>query len=168
MDLKWQADAACVGTDPELWFSEDDPSIVHAQSICAQCTVRDECIAEAIASSTADGIRGGVRLLKRTWHAQWARIGPGTNGAKALAVLRQHTAVTVIDLMAATGLAAEPARRAILDLVALGLVEHCGNRSNRTGPKWGKLYRIRPSIPEHIQALAAQAEGTNVEMDVAS
>jgi WhiB family redox-sensing transcriptional regulator len=66
----WRARAACVGRPTSWWFSADE-SIESARAlrVCRDCTVRAECLTEALAveSSKGDmhGIRGGVTAQRR-------------------------------------------------------------------------------------------------------
>lgn len=54
----WAESAACVGKDPEIWFS---PLLAdEAVSICATCTVRDSCDDFAARWDESDGIWAGV------------------------------------------------------------------------------------------------------------
>lgn len=39
----WQADAACVGADPDLFFPTKGETSAEAAAICAGCTVFDLC-----------------------------------------------------------------------------------------------------------------------------
>ncbi len=55
----WQSRAACDGTDPELFFAEDENSIAEAKAVCARCPVRADCLDWALANRP-DGIWGGL------------------------------------------------------------------------------------------------------------
>lgn len=74
----WSERAACIGTDPRLWF--DTVSPVHrrrAREICAICPVRRECLdaamdeeqltGESVAQNLKrrHGIRGGMTPFER-------------------------------------------------------------------------------------------------------
>ncbi len=52
---------SCVGSD-EAWrfFSEDIPDQHRAQQICASCTVRVECLRDAVGIGVEYGVWGGV------------------------------------------------------------------------------------------------------------
>lgn len=76
-DQTWRLQAACAGTDYEMWFSEGKTAR-EALEICngsrnnAPCPVRDQCLADALGEKLQYGIRGGKTapqrelLLKRT------------------------------------------------------------------------------------------------------
>jgi len=52
---KWESTPACVGTDTELWFNEDDePGYKEKnllQRICAGCEVKSQCLNYALRHS---------------------------------------------------------------------------------------------------------------------
>jgi WhiB family redox-sensing transcriptional regulator len=56
--------AACIGTDPALFFPEPGDTETEAQAvaICAGCSVRAACLARALANGERFGIFGGVNL----------------------------------------------------------------------------------------------------------
>ena len=61
----WRSRAACLGTDPELFFpvAETGPlydaQVAAAKHVCARCPVATECLAEAMARIPY-GIAGGL------------------------------------------------------------------------------------------------------------
>lgn len=74
----WRTLAACVGTDPELYFPAAetgpgyDAQVAAAKTVCAGCPVVAACLAEALAR-IPDGIAGGLtaderRALRRRDH----------------------------------------------------------------------------------------------------
>jgi hypothetical protein len=60
-------DAACIGTDPALFFPEpgDTETEARAVAVCAACTVRAACLARAIANGERHGIFAGVNFETR-------------------------------------------------------------------------------------------------------
>ncbi|GAA3357855.1 WhiB family transcriptional regulator [Saccharopolyspora gregorii] len=81
----WEREAACAGTDPRLWFGEDDVresgSDAHrrrenAKAICRTCPVLTDCLVDELMRPHTEqhGIRGAttpgerVRILAR-WRA---------------------------------------------------------------------------------------------------
>jgi WhiB family redox-sensing transcriptional regulator len=58
----WIEQAACVGTDPEIWFTVDPASFEYcvAVSICKRCEVRRPCYESAIMRREHYGIWGGI------------------------------------------------------------------------------------------------------------
>lgn len=73
MSREWVARAACVGYDPELWFTVESPhrgsmaAIAEAQLVCARCEVSSECLAEALRDRVVDGIWGGLLPSERAY-----------------------------------------------------------------------------------------------------
>lgn len=63
--LSWQADAACRGVSPDLFFPEDEASETAAKAICATCPVRVSCLAFALAREQRYGIWGGLNERER-------------------------------------------------------------------------------------------------------
>jgi WhiB family transcriptional regulator, redox-sensing transcriptional regulator len=67
---RWREYAACLGTDPDLFFpvSESGPSggqIWRAKQVCHSCPVRLDCLAWALRHGVADGIWGGRTATER-------------------------------------------------------------------------------------------------------
>lgn len=62
----WHADALCRDFDLALWFPAKGERTQPALDICGRCTVRLECLEEAIADPSLDfGIRGGMSANAR-------------------------------------------------------------------------------------------------------
>ena len=70
----WVDDALCADMDPELWFPttvserRGDP-YREARAVCARCTVRDACLADALrvdAEHGAHGMRGMLTPAQRS------------------------------------------------------------------------------------------------------
>jgi WhiB family redox-sensing transcriptional regulator len=68
----WHLDAACVRTDPEVFYPLDlDPGsagVVAAKRICASCPVRRECLTDVMAAEDPArrwGISGGTTPSER-------------------------------------------------------------------------------------------------------
>lgn len=59
-DADWQTGAACRGCDPDVFFPTADEDAADAKVICAGCSVRDECLAFAMASDQRHGVWGGL------------------------------------------------------------------------------------------------------------
>ena len=45
---RWQEQALCAQTDPELWFPEKGSSTTDAKRICSRCPVEGECLDAAL------------------------------------------------------------------------------------------------------------------------
>jgi WhiB family redox-sensing transcriptional regulator len=58
----WHRDAACVGTDPEVFFAEGHNRTLYdeARTICAACPVLDDCRLDADRYETASRTFGFV------------------------------------------------------------------------------------------------------------
>ncbi|MBW3639482.1 MAG: WhiB family transcriptional regulator [Actinomycetota bacterium] len=50
--------------DPAVFFPETPEQLATAQAACAGCPFTEQCLAEALAVGTTDGVWGGV-LLER-------------------------------------------------------------------------------------------------------
>jgi WhiB family transcriptional regulator, redox-sensing transcriptional regulator len=61
----WRSHAACLSTDPELFFpiSSLGPARVQvrrAKEVCARCPVRQQCLGYALAHGPVQGVWGGT------------------------------------------------------------------------------------------------------------
>lgn len=70
-DGSWQDQALCAETDPEAFFPEKGGSTREAKRVCRRCPVRAECLAYALERDERFGIWGGLsererRRLKRS------------------------------------------------------------------------------------------------------
>lgn len=67
----WLKQAACLGRDDEMFPDNNPADLKHARQICAPCPVREECLADAMATEgdrTARnryGIRAGLTGSQR-------------------------------------------------------------------------------------------------------
>lgn len=69
----WRDRAACTDHHPELWFPESGGRGVadpyrHARAICGSCTVRDDCLTDALrveGDGYPYGMRGGLSPEQR-------------------------------------------------------------------------------------------------------
>ena len=72
--MSWRSDALCAQTDPEAFFPGKGGSTQEAKKVCADCTVRKQCLEWAIDHYERFGIWGGMsererrRYKKRTRH----------------------------------------------------------------------------------------------------
>lgn len=67
-DIEWQAEAACRGMNPDIFFwggakMTDDRT--QANQTCARCPVRRECLDFAMDNNIHDGTWGGVNEMDR-------------------------------------------------------------------------------------------------------
>lgn len=63
----WRDRAACLDTDPELWFPADEeranrriPRVAKAKAVCATCPVRPDCLRWALDNDIREGLWGGL------------------------------------------------------------------------------------------------------------
>jgi hypothetical protein len=60
-DKEWLSQAACLGLDPAIFFSENE---TYAKSVCANCDVVKECLADVLIYESKvhrrDGVYGGT------------------------------------------------------------------------------------------------------------
>lgn len=64
-ELAWQSESLCAQTDPEAFFPEKGGSTRDAKKVCAQCTVRQECLEYALKNDERFGIWGGMSERER-------------------------------------------------------------------------------------------------------
>ena len=77
--MRWQAEALCAQTDPELWFPEKGKHHPQALQICFRCPVRAQC-AEA-GQGEEYGIWGGLTRDNRRQKRRRERQPCGTPAA---------------------------------------------------------------------------------------
>lgn len=61
----WMASAACTGLDPDLFFTERGESQGGAKAVCADCTVRADCLDYALRHRIKVGVWGGCSERER-------------------------------------------------------------------------------------------------------
>lgn len=66
----WRAAGACLSADPELFFpiskgGVTDRQVAVALSVCASCTVRQQCLDFAMQMAETNGIWGGTTPEER-------------------------------------------------------------------------------------------------------
>ncbi|HEX4703754.1 MAG TPA: WhiB family transcriptional regulator [Pseudonocardiaceae bacterium] len=52
-------DTPCQANDPDLWFAEAPADLERAKALCADCPVRAQCLAGALARHEPWGVWGG-------------------------------------------------------------------------------------------------------------
>lgn len=52
----------CRVEDPELWFAENPADLETAKTLCAECPIRQTCLAEALQRREPWGVWGGEIL----------------------------------------------------------------------------------------------------------
>lgn len=78
----WMDDARCLDADPDTFFPDKGGSTREAKRICDRCTVREDCLAYAMANEERYGIWGGMsererRRLRRIANARPTPAAPG-------------------------------------------------------------------------------------------
>lgn len=69
---RWQQDAECKGEDTDLFF--DPTTYGIAATLCARCTVREECLADAYKLREFQSFRGGMSPRARENAARGKRV----------------------------------------------------------------------------------------------
>jgi WhiB family redox-sensing transcriptional regulator len=62
---EWMERAACRGEDPALFFPSVGGNAAKARTICAACSVRQECLSYALADPESAGVWGGIAERER-------------------------------------------------------------------------------------------------------
>lgn len=62
---EWQADGACVGVDPNVFFPGRGASMATAKAFCRECPVRVECLMFAMNNGEKFGVWGGLSERER-------------------------------------------------------------------------------------------------------
>jgi WhiB family transcriptional regulator, redox-sensing transcriptional regulator len=57
-------DLPCRSTDPELFFAESPVDVEAAKEVCAQCPIREACLAGALERKEPWGVWGGELLVQ--------------------------------------------------------------------------------------------------------
>ncbi len=85
--MTWRPLAECLTTDPDLWHEPEQIGragtskearetevrrVQVAKSICRRCTVRDECLTEALEAEVDHGIWGGLEPGERRRLGRWS------------------------------------------------------------------------------------------------
>lgn len=65
MDEEWAVEAMCRQADPEVMFPEKGGSTAPAKMVCAACSVRRQCLGEALVRDERFGIWGGLSERER-------------------------------------------------------------------------------------------------------
>ena len=65
MSLEWMNDAACVGTDPESFFSDHPDDVAAARAVCGGCPARNACLQYAV-DNRFEGLWAGTTDRQRT------------------------------------------------------------------------------------------------------
>ena len=85
----WMDLALCAQTDPEIFFPEKGESPRDAKRVCAECPVRTECAAYAVANKERFGVWGGLSAKEL---AKLQERGRYSNDRLKAAVRKLHAA----------------------------------------------------------------------------
>ncbi len=71
---RWREQAACCGTDLDVFFPEHGESARPARQVCAACQVRKPCLEYALSNRITHGVWGGVTVReRRPLQSAWAQ-----------------------------------------------------------------------------------------------
>ena len=71
---RWRQQAACHGTDLNLFYPERGQSAGSARQVCAQCPVRQPCLEYALSNRITSGIWGGLtERERRPLQSEWVQ-----------------------------------------------------------------------------------------------
>jgi len=74
----WRAEAACVGMPVAVFFPPPGGKVDEALQVCGRCSVRVDCLEEAIADPDLDhDVRGGMTARARAAHRRARRTRGG-------------------------------------------------------------------------------------------
>ena len=65
MDTGWMSQGKCKEMDPALFFPSDGMGVLAAQRICAECSVRLQCLGYALTHRVDHGVWGGTSERER-------------------------------------------------------------------------------------------------------
>lgn len=65
MTYRWQDDAVCAQTDPDLFFPEQGAPAHRTLQVCAVCPVQAECLDYALTHDERHGVWGGTSERQR-------------------------------------------------------------------------------------------------------
>lgn len=63
--MPWEELAACGSADPDLFFGTTIGDERRAKRICARCSVREDCLAQALEDRVDFGVWGGLNERER-------------------------------------------------------------------------------------------------------
>ena len=63
--MDWRHQAACRGTDPELFYAFNPDQLGEVKKVCADCPVREQCRQFALETGQDHGVWGGLDDAER-------------------------------------------------------------------------------------------------------
>ena len=82
VDGSWRELALCAQVDPELFFPEEGQPSRAAKRVCAGCSVKAECLEDALRLHTPYGIFGGLSEDERRRLARDRRAAARADGGR--------------------------------------------------------------------------------------
>ena len=71
---RWRLQAACHGTDLDVFYPERGESAGPARQVCARCPVRQPCLEYALSNRIVHGIWGGLtERERRPLQSEWVQ-----------------------------------------------------------------------------------------------
>jgi WhiB family transcriptional regulator, redox-sensing transcriptional regulator len=71
---RWREQAACRGTDLDVFYPERGQTAGSARQVCAQCPVRQPCLDYALSNRITHGIWGGLtERERRPLQSRWVQ-----------------------------------------------------------------------------------------------
>jgi WhiB family redox-sensing transcriptional regulator len=61
----WMEEAACRGSNPDVFFPARGDSTEDAKKVCRDCPVRQDCLDHAIEKRELQGVFGGMSVRER-------------------------------------------------------------------------------------------------------
>jgi WhiB family transcriptional regulator, redox-sensing transcriptional regulator len=111
ISLSWLDHGACIGHDPDMWFSGDGIDAARAKGIClAECPVRFQCLEYAVREDIPGGTWGGLDEAERRPLTE-ARARKCRNGLHLMDAENTYTAPDGTRSCKGCRRAAEAARR---------------------------------------------------------
>lgn len=92
--MNWRQNAACVGVDPELFFTATYEDRKEALAVCARCPVIDQCRDDALRDLFQYGVRGGMSAQARAVLPRPGRAPCGTRSGYVRHLRRGDQACT--------------------------------------------------------------------------
>jgi WhiB family redox-sensing transcriptional regulator len=83
----WRQSAACLGCAPSLFFPRDEMEDAVPKAVCARCSVRVDCLVDAVLTREHEGVRGGLNERERRSLSRKAKRRARQAGCSTLVAL---------------------------------------------------------------------------------
>jgi WhiB family redox-sensing transcriptional regulator len=98
--IAWRESAACLGCAPSLFFPRDECEDAVPKAVCARCSVRVDCLVDAILTREHEGVRGGLNERERRSLSRKAKRRARQAGCSTLVALMtcigEHSAFAAV------------------------------------------------------------------------